>query len=236
MCQLRAGRESIQHRADSLRGANMRIQDHLLFHDNGQQVPFKATPNHGAALNPSYLVMHYTAGRSFQSSVDWFMRPEAKASAHIVIGRGGEICQLVPFDKQAWHAGVSNYGGLVGLNKHSIGIELDDAGKLTRQGGKWTAWFGATYPDTDVLEATHEHETRPAGWHIYTEPQMTAAIDAGLAIVSAYGLVDVLGHDDIAIGRKTDPGPAFPKASYRAKLFGRNQAVSFWDRLLALFG
>jgi N-acetylmuramoyl-L-alanine amidase len=36
-----------------------------------------------------------------------------------------------------------------------------------------------------------------------------------------YGLKDVLGHEDIAPGRKTGPGPAFPMASFRARLPGR---------------
>ena len=36
-----------------------------------------------------------------------------------------------------------------------------------------------------------------------------------------YGLQDVLGHDDIARGRKQDPGPAFPLASIASRALGR---------------
>lgn len=34
-----------------------------------------------------------------------------RVSAHCLIRRDGEIVQYVPFDKRAWHAGVSNYQG-----------------------------------------------------------------------------------------------------------------------------
>jgi N-acetylmuramoyl-L-alanine amidase len=36
-----------------------------------------------------------------------------------------------------------------------------------------------------------------------------------------YRLRDMLGHEDIAPGRKSDPGPAFPLENLRAKLLGR---------------
>lgn len=48
-----------------------------------------------------------------------------KVSAHILIRRDGEIIQFVPFDKRAWHAGVSQYMGRSKCNDFSIGIELE---------------------------------------------------------------------------------------------------------------
>ena len=32
-----------------------------------------------------------------------------KVSAHVLIKRNGEVIQFVPFNKRAWHAGVSSY-------------------------------------------------------------------------------------------------------------------------------
>lgn len=48
-----------------------------------------------------------------------------RVSAHCLIRRDGEIVQYVPFDKRAWHAGVSNYHGRERCNDFSIGIELE---------------------------------------------------------------------------------------------------------------
>jgi AmpD protein len=50
---------------------------------------------------------------------------QLKVSAHLLIKRDGEITQYVPFDKRAWHAGVSSYQGRERCNDYSIGIELE---------------------------------------------------------------------------------------------------------------
>jgi len=46
-------------------------------------------------------------------------------SSHLLIKRDGEIVQFVPFNKCAWHAGVSEYQGRTSCNDFSIGIELE---------------------------------------------------------------------------------------------------------------
>ncbi|MGH1595212.1 1,6-anhydro-N-acetylmuramyl-L-alanine amidase AmpD [Yersinia proxima] len=48
-----------------------------------------------------------------------------RVSAHCLIRRDGEIIQYVPFDKRAWHAGVSTFVGRERCNDFSIGIELE---------------------------------------------------------------------------------------------------------------
>ncbi|WP_225375339.1 1,6-anhydro-N-acetylmuramyl-L-alanine amidase AmpD [Klebsiella pneumoniae] len=53
-----------------------------------------------------------------------------RVSAHCLIRRDGEIVQYVPFDKRAWHAGVSCYQGRERCNDFSIGIELEGTDTL----------------------------------------------------------------------------------------------------------
>ena len=53
------------------------------------------------------IVVHYTAGTSARTAAEFLAKEEVKASAHLVIGRQGELFQLVPFDTEAWHAGES---------------------------------------------------------------------------------------------------------------------------------
>ncbi len=199
----------------------MKIKGHRLYHDDDSPYPFRRSPNSGAKVQHEFLVIHYTAGRSAESSIDYLTQRIAKASAHVVIGRDGGITQLVPFDTIAWHAGTSSWEGFDGLNHYSLGIELDNAGPLDRHGNRWRAWFGAYYDDDEVIEAVHKHATRPRGWHIYTPVQIEAALELSDLLVNFYNLRDVVGHDDIAPGRKQDPGPAFPMESFRKRILGR---------------
>ena len=189
---------------------------------NGARVPYAQTPNGGKILTPRFLVLHYTAGRNFESSVSWFKNPAAKASAHLVLGRAGEIMQMQPLNKTCWHAGVSKWKKISGLNNYAIGIEIDNAGILQKsEKGIWRSWFGETYPPEEVLVARHRLGGDEHGWHIYTQKQIELVCDVAVALHAQYKFDDILGHEDISWPRKTDPGPAFPLQSIKAKVLGR---------------
>lgn len=200
----------------------MRIEKHFLVADNNEQVIFEKSPNQSSPMSPIYLIMHYTAGPTLDGAVEWFKKAEAKASAHLVIGRDGEIVQMVPFNKKAWHAGKSVWGNLDGMNQYSIGIELVNAGKLRHRSDlKWVNWANNVIPDDQVTEAIHKSEATTAGWHEYTETQIKAAIKVASLLNATYQFTDVLGHEDISPGRKVDPGPLFPMNSFRSIVLGR---------------
>ncbi len=189
----------------------------------GDAVAWQPTPNIGGALKPRFLVVHYTAGSSCASSIASLCtkKPQGNASAHVVIGRDGTITQLAPFNTVTWHAGVSQWLGIEGLNQASIGIELDNAGPMNAQGDRFVAWFGREYPASEVLMAAHKHGGPVRPWHAYTEAQIGRCLELAELLCQHYGLRDVLGHDDIARGRKLDPGPAFPLASIASRALGR---------------
>ncbi|MBX3609840.1 MAG: N-acetylmuramoyl-L-alanine amidase [Hydrogenophaga sp.] len=198
----------------------LRIEQHRLV---GPGVSQQATPNTGGALRPRYLVLHYTAGRDAESAVRSLCtrKPQGNASAHLVLGRDGQIVQLAPFDVTTWHAGVSQWGNLIGLNSSSIGIEMDNAGLLHHEGERCVAWFGRAYPRDEVVVAEHKHGGGTQPWHAYSEVQIERALALCELLVAHYGLEDVLGHEDIARGRKVDPGPAFPLGAVRSRALGR---------------
>jgi len=100
-----------------------------------------------------------------------------KVSSHLLIRRDGQVLQFVPFDKRAWHAGVSQFEGRKDCNDFSIGIELEGTDELA-----------------------------------YEEPQYQQLATVIMTLLKHYPTISrerIVGHSDIAPGRKTDPGPVF---------------------------
>jgi N-acetylmuramoyl-L-alanine amidase len=158
-----------------------------------------------------FLVIHYTAGASAMSSIDWWKKLNNGVCAHFVIDRDGTILQCRPCNRSAGHAGSSEWKdpntGITyfGLNSCSIGIELANGGDV--------------YPDkfttlTPIL-AKHKNGGPEKRWEAYDPRQIAACKELSKVLVERYKLDDVVGHEDIAPKRKTDPGPAFPMGELR---------------------
>lgn len=163
------------------------------------------------------VVIHFTAGATGRSSVEFWKTPEAKgACAHIVIERDGTVIQCRQFNRTCGHAGVSRWRDpktgvrYDNLNSCSIGIELanagNDAGALT---------WAARQPGFESITARHHNGGAPQTWEKFPEEQVSACIEVTKALVERYNLDDITGHDCIAPERKDDPGPAFPMARLR---------------------
>ena len=74
--------------------------------------------------NVDLVVIHYTASHNCLGSVAWFKDPNAKVSAHWIIGRNGDIHQFEDKTAILWHAGLSWFEGRKWCNRRSVGIEL----------------------------------------------------------------------------------------------------------------
>ena len=218
---------------DSLRIENNRL--------SGSEIVHVTSPNTSGEFlqgQPDTLVIHFTGGSSASSSVDYMLNPESKVSAHLVIGRNGELTQLLPFNAIAWHAGQSSFAGREQFNNYSIGIELDNAGPLDKDAnGEFVSWFGKRYhPDDVFIENSHssskgrsddennneQQESSGAHssmfWHRYSEVQLQRTFDLCRLLCNTYHINYVLGHEEISPGRKFDPGPAFPLRQLRRYL------------------
>ena len=208
------------------------------------------SPNHGGPLDRlKFLMMHYTAAWWAEGARDYLMNPEAPftPSAHFVVGRDGQIWQIVPTRVKAWHAGRSYYQGVRGLNHHAIGIEIDNIGWLKPDGhggfrdpygrrlvvaddmvhrpswrAQGRAMGGDPYcPVDDLVFARHPNGGPELAWPAYTEAQLQAEEDLTRAILARHpDIQEIIGHEDCRRD-KTDPGPAFPMARFAGLLNDR---------------
>ena len=202
--------------------------DHYLGTPDGSR--FQVIPPHingfdrkRSITEHKYIIMHFTTGTRIESTIAHFRNHLSGVSAHLLIARDGRVIQFLPFDKIAFHAGYSWWERVSNLNQYSIGIELDNAGILSQ--GK-TGWFrkGIRIADEDVLLAAHKRESKLRGWHTFTDIQLDVAERIVKALAEHYGGIDkiiMLGHDDVNLANRLDPGPAFPMEDVREKVFGR---------------
>lgn len=82
----------------------------------------KKSPNFRGKINPRFIVLHHSYG-SFVGTVSWCLQRKSGVSYHYVIDpTNGDRVQLVYDTDRAWHAGVSRWNGLNGMNSYSVGI------------------------------------------------------------------------------------------------------------------
>ncbi len=137
------------------------------------------SPNFGPrrdGVQPSLIVLHYTAMTSADAALERLCTPEFEVSAHYLICRKGIIFQMVEEEMRAWHAGAGEWAGQQDINSRSIGIELDNDGATP-----------------------------------FSELQMAALETLMPGIMSRWAIPPekVIGHSDMAPGRKVDPGLRF---------------------------
>jgi N-acetylmuramoyl-L-alanine amidase len=202
------------------------VVNHLLYKD-GHAVPQKPSPNHGGVMHPDILVLHYTATTTAASAIGTLTNAKSsnRVSVHLVLDEDGSVTQLLPFNVVGWHVGQSAYHGKAGCNNFSIGIEQVNAGVLQRRAdGTFHTQIGDhVIPPAQVVHAQHRITHGWADWDAYPTAQVQAAIAIGQALHAAYKFHDVVGHEDVAlpVGRKTDPGPAYPLDLVRTQILGR---------------
>lgn len=107
-----------------------------------------------------------------------------EVSAHYAIGREGDIWALVPEELRAWHA----------RSRTAPRDRMPFADDSREQVNDFSIGI-------EVVTSGHEGD--------FTEPQYDAVIELIGGIRSRHPITAIVGHEHIAPGRKTDPGPQF---------------------------
>ena len=156
-------------------------------------------PSHNYSQRIKFLVLHFT-GTDYQQSVTALV-DEGGLSAHYLIPERSDpgypetdlsVLQLVDETARAWHAGNSYWQGREDLNDQSIGIEI-----------------------VHVTDCIQEQDfAKPLClFEDYDGEQIELLITLAKDILRRNPDITptaVVGHSDIAVLRKNDPGPRFP--------------------------
>ena len=143
------------------------------------------SPNFNPKKRPSkqikFIIFHYTGMKSESDALKRLTDIQSEVSCHYLIKNNGEIVKMVPDLYIAWHAGKSTWKNYKSLNQNSIGIEITNPG--------------------------HEH-----GYKKFTKKQITSLLKLSKFLIKKYKInsKNILGHSDIAVLRKKDPGEKFP--------------------------
>ena len=143
------------------------------------------SPNFYHKKRPSkqikFIIFHYTGMKNESNALKRLTDIQSEVSCHYLIKNNGEIVKIVPDLYIAWHAGESSWKNYKSLNQNSIGIEITNPG--------------------------HEY-----GYKNFTKKQITALLKLSKFLIKKYkvGPKNILGHSDIAVLRKKDPGEKFP--------------------------
>ncbi|MFT7471535.1 MAG: N-acetyl-anhydromuramyl-L-alanine amidase AmpD [Kiritimatiellia bacterium] len=154
-----------------------------------------------------FIVIHATSENFSESLRLLTTRTSNPVSSHYLVPELNDpsyalaslrVHSLVPEHRRAWHAGVSYWGEEVGLNDRSIGIEVVNEFKCS----------GTQMPVSEI-----QLDEVECDFPSYSDEQIELLVDLLNSILSRYpniNPIDIIGHSDIAIMRKSDPGPSFP--------------------------
>ena len=128
-----------------------------------------------------FIIFHYTGMKSESSALSRLTDIQSEVSCHYLIKNNGDIVKIIPDLYIAWHAGKSSWKNYKSLNQNSIGIEITNPG--------------------------HEY-----GYKKFTQKQITSLLKLSKFLIKKYKISskNILGHSDIAVLRKKDPGEKFP--------------------------
>ena len=128
-----------------------------------------------------FIIFHYTGMKNESNALKKLTDIQSEVSCHYLIKNKGEIVNMVPDLYIAWHAGKSSWKNYKSLNQNSIGIEITNPG--------------------------HEH-----GYKKFAQKQISSLLKLTKFLIKKYKIKseNILGHSDIAVQRKKDPGEKFP--------------------------
>lgn len=150
--------------------------------------------------DPKGLIVHYTAGWSNteQKSINTLRGGKKNGYTYWTMSESGTVYMDTKATEHGYHCGTYHH-------RDHLGIEINNGGKL--DSNKKT-WFKYAPPEDRIRYADYEGQEK--GFYMtYTKEQEQSLIDLCYWLKDTYpsfSFDNVLGHDEVARGRKNDPG------------------------------
>jgi len=173
------------------------------------------------------VVVHYTAGRQDQgSAMGTLIDGAASGYSYFCMDIDGviHVPNSIGFSGFGYHAGTSKWNGVSGVSQYLYGMEICSAGKLVELDKKLYPYYcfknwsgkkadllpGAKHISQDKCRLVKAKDNIKQGWYLkYTDKQELALKNFCLWQLDTnkeFSIDWVVGHDEVAPDRKSDPG------------------------------
>jgi hypothetical protein len=153
---------------------------------------------------------------------------------YLALSETGLMIQAQPLDSYDSHAGSSSWPSLgSSVSQYLVGIEVCCAGKLKKIGdGVYESWFGAKFKEDEVRHSAKKDNIQEGYYHKYSLAQEEALTRFLLWLKwnnpSVFSFDNVVGHDEVAPSRKSDPGASLSMSMPEYRTYLKNKYVEVY--------
>lgn len=180
----------------------------------------------GWTLDPKNYWNPFPALQRMTSSLEKMARKKALETMKLGVSNGylymvmdvlGNVYQSRPLTKWGYHAGQSYYKTLgYSVSDKLCGIEVKSPGKVTKKGNKFVTWFGQEFTEEFIRYSAGKDNVSEGHYVMFSKEQEIQLLDLCCKLWlhsprlsgnrRVFRIDQILGHDSVAPGRKTDPG------------------------------
>lgn len=181
---------------------------------------------------PKGLIVHFHAGHrdSRNNSLSTLELGRKNGYKYICLEEDGVLhfpandktdSGIPSFYGHSYHCGTFHH-------KDHVGVEVICSGKLSFISGMFKTWFKKVIPVKEVRKVKAVDNIVAGYYQAFTSEQEKALVDLCLyldATYDSFSLDRVLGHDEVAPGRKNDPGGSLSKPMPKFRLFLKREKI-----------